>query len=171
MLTEFARGLRRYVYSQEFQRDRALRDALQESLAAAVPASRQMRPTAPLGQDIELSSLRFFSAGEITVHDPTEYDTGTALADAEAGAVDLAVLKAIARQSEIDFTELIDNVNHVIATQRPASVREVLDLHPATQGLASVIGLLSLATTYGEIDSSSSERISWTGSDGRSGAR
>lgn len=166
VLTEFARGLRRYVYSQEFQRDRALRDALQEALAAAVPASRQVRPTSAFGQDIELSSLRFSSVGEITVHDPTEYDTGASLADAEAGTVDLIALAAIARESEIDFTELIDNVNLVVAERRPVSVGEVLGFRPATQGLASIIGLLSLATTYGEVDPLHTEHLGWLGADG-----
>ncbi|GAB4005993.1 DUF3375 domain-containing protein [Nocardioides ultimimeridianus] len=166
VLTEFARGLRRYVYSQEFQRDRALRDALQEALAAAVPASRQVRPTSAFGQDIELSSLRLSSVGEINVHDPTEYDTGTALGDAEAGTVDLIALAAIARESEIDFTELIDNVNLVVAQRRQVSVGEVLGLRPATQGLASIVGLLSLATTYGEVDPLHTEHLDWLGADG-----
>lgn len=166
VLTEFARGLRRYVYSQEFQRDRALRDALQEALAAAIPASRRVRPTSTLERDIELSSLRISSVGEIKVHDPTDYDTGTTLGDAEAGTVDLVALAAIARESEIDFTELIDNVNLVVTQRSPVSVGELLDHYPATQGLASIVGLLSLATMYGEVFRDRTEHLGWTGADG-----
>lgn len=166
VLTEFARGLRRYVYSQEFQRDRALRDALQEALAAAVPASRQVRATSAFGQDIELSSLRISSVGEINMHDPTEYDTGATLSDAEAGTVDLVALAAIARESDIDFAELIDNVNLAVAQGSPISVGQVLDLRPATQGLASIVGLLSLATTYGEVHPLRIEHLGWLGADG-----
>ncbi|TYL55306.1 DUF3375 domain-containing protein [Nocardioides sp. BGMRC 2183] len=165
-LTEFARGLRRYVYSQEFQRDRALRDALQSALATAVPASRQVKPYADVPHELELSALRLATVGEIAPHDPTDYDTGAALPDAETESIDLAALAAIARESEIDFAELIDNVNDVLTEHGAASVAEILRAAPATQGLASVVGLLSLALANGEVRPEDHERLAWTGLDG-----
>lgn len=166
VLTEFARGLRRYVYSQEFQRDRALRDALHTALAAAVPASRSTKPYAAVERELELSSLPFSSVGELAVHDPSDFDTGATLPTAEAGTVDLEALAAIARESEIDFAELIDNVNRVLAEVSEASVADVLLAQPASQGLASIIGLLSLAMAHGEVRPDATESVSWNGVDG-----
>lgn len=165
VLTEFARGLRRYVYSQEFQRDRLLRDALTEALSAAVPASRHVKPTTSTDLEIELSALPMWSVGEVRPHDPDDYDTGAALDDAAPGAVDFAVLAAIARESEIDFVELIGNVNAVVRHHRPASVGHILRTHPASQGLASVVGLLSLATTHGTLNTTRTETLAWLGTD------
>lgn len=165
VLTEFARGLRRYVHSQEFQRDRAMRRALQEALAAAIPASRGTRPYRDVGLELELSAMRLTSVGELAPHDPAEYDTGVALLDDEPGTVDLAVLAALARETEIDYPELARHVNDVLATTASATVGEVLGVHPATQGVASVVGLLSLATRHGLVREDC-EELAWSGVDG-----
>lgn len=166
VLTEFARGLRRYVHSQEFQRDRALRGVLQEALAAAVAASKRIRPYADTGIEVELSAMRLFSVGEMIADDPSEFDTGARLADDEPGIIDFEKLAAIARESEIDFAELIRNVNELVAGSAPMTVSEILAFRPATQGLASIIGLLSLATRHGQVRRGETERLTWQGADG-----
>lgn len=166
ILTEFARGLRRYVYSQDFRRDRALRSLLQEALAAAVPARTRVRPYEDVGLDLELSSMRITSAGEVIPHDPSEFDTGSALEDFDPKIVDFADLARIARESEIDYAELIGNVNAALGNQKPASVGEILHRSPATQGVASVVGLLSLATQYGQVMENEHEDLRWEGTDG-----
>ncbi|AXH37175.1 DUF3375 domain-containing protein [Humibacter sp. BT305] len=165
-LTEFARALRRYVYSQEFQRDRVLRDSLQRALAAAVSASQRIRPYADVGENLELSSMRISSCGEVSFLDPSEYDTGTELLDAQSGSLDFAAVAAIARESEIDFAELIGNVNDAVADGDRVSVGGVLERRQATQGLASVVGLMSLAVQHGMPDPDAREFIGWIGSDG-----
>lgn len=169
VLTDFARGLRRYVHSQEFQRDRVMRRALQEALAAAVPASRTSRPYSEVGRRLELSAMRLTSIGEVTPHDPAEYDTGLELVDDEPGVVDIAALAAIARATEIDFAELVRHINEVLSGSPTATVGEVLDAYPATQGVASVVGLLSLAARFGRVgrvDGDEVETLDWTGADG-----
>lgn len=166
VLTEFARGLRRYVFSQEFQRDRVMRDALQTALAAAVPASRARKPYASLDRELELSVVPMSSVGALALHAPADFDTGTPIHEAENATLDLATLAAIARESEIDFAELIDNVNRVLDEVPEATVGEVLGTAPATQGLASVVGLLSLAVANGRVDSNATERVRWSGVDG-----
>lgn len=166
-LTDFARGLRRYVYSHAFLTDRALRTLLQEALAQAVPARTHVKPYADVGVELELSALRLTSVGSLIPHDPTEYDTGEALDEAEATTVDVVTLAAIARESEIDFDELVANVNaEVDRADGPVSVGQVLAAHPATQGVASVIGLVSLAVTHGENAAGRTEAITWEGLDG-----
>ncbi|MDN5636124.1 MAG: DUF3375 domain-containing protein [Brevibacterium sp.] len=166
ILSEFARGLRRYVHSHEFQRDRVMRTLIQDALAAAAPVSQVRKPYDDLGVGLELSSVALASVGEVVLHDPTEFDAGAELGEAEETEVDFAELIAVARESEIDFSELSDNVNRAIQGTDQISVAEVLDHFPASQGLASVVGLLSLASTYGHVDPGSRDRLEWSGVDG-----
>ncbi len=84
----------------------------------------------------------------------------------EPTVVDLAALRLLARETEIDFAELVDAVDRAVLTRGPCSVAEVLELHPATQGVASVIGLLALAASHGVVERDAIEAIAWTGTDG-----
>ncbi|PNL16988.1 DUF3375 domain-containing protein [Micrococcus sp. FDAARGOS_333] len=160
-LTEFARGLRGYVLSQEYQRDRRLHTALQEALAAAAEAAPATRPFHRTGLDMELTGMSPRSLGTLTLHDPREFDVGAALEEAEVETVDVEALRLLARETEIDFAELRENVNGVLADHSPVSVAEVLSLHPATQGVASVVGLLSLAARHGVIDDDATDLLRW----------
>jgi hypothetical protein len=165
-LAEFARGLRRYVLSLEYQRDRQLRLTLQEALAAAVPAATTTRPYQQSGLDLEMTGMQLASIGEVGLYDPSDYDVGPVLVDAPVAVVDVETLRAIARQTEIDFAELEDNVHRVLEEISPASVAAVLDRFPASQGVASVVGLLSLAARHGAVDSERTELVSWASEDG-----
>ena len=42
-----------------------------------------------------------------------------------------------------------------------ATVADVLELHPATQGVASVVGLLSLAAQHGQVDPDAVDLLRW----------
>lgn len=166
VLTEFARGLRRYVQSQEFQRDRELRKALAGALAAAAPTSRIVRPFHQFGGEVELSTMSLRSVGELSLHDPREFDPGEPLDDDEPDVTGFEALATLARESEIDFAELIRNIDDVLGDDGPRTVGDVLASHPASQGVASVVGLLSLATRHGEIDDDAVEHLEWDGLDG-----
>lgn len=48
------------------------------------------------------------------------------------------------------MAELVDAVDDVLSRRSTATVGEVLEEHPATQGLASIVGLLVLAHRHGE---------------------
>lgn len=171
-LAEFARGLRRYVLSLEFQRDRQLRITLQDALAAAVPAAASTRPYQQTGMALEMTGMRWSSVGEIGLFDPSDYDAGPVLEDAPVAVVDVETLRALARQTEIDFAELEDNVDTVMDGLSPAErsagvpVSAVLERFPATQGVASVVGLLSLAARHGAVEAEHTEAILWDGDDG-----
>ena len=164
-LTEFARGLRRYVYSQEYRRDRALRGLIQNALAAALPASQAVRATAEVNMDLELSSMRLSSVGTISPHDPSEFDTGALLESQEEGTTAFAALAAIVRESEIDFSELTANINAALKKQSTVTLGELLAEYPATQGIASVVGLMSLARQQGEVSEGSTQQVTWRGLD------
>jgi hypothetical protein len=165
-LTEFARGLRLYVLSQEFQRDRVLRDSLKAALAAAQRASMKAKPYADTGIAIDSSSIRISTVGEMLPHDPSEYDAGEPLPDEASAFMDFAALAALTRDSEIDYDELAADVNDVLERCANPTIGRILDKHPATQGLASIIGLLSLAVRHGRVEESASERLTWRGRDG-----
>lgn len=165
ILTEFARGLRRYVLSQEYHRDRRLHVALREALSAAADAAPATRPYRQTGRDLDLTGMSLRSVGEISLHDPREFDVGPALEDAAVATVDMAALRALARETEIDFTELRENVNRTLegkdGAPASATVADVLELHPATQGVASVVGLLSLAAQHGQVDPDAVDLLRW----------
>jgi hypothetical protein len=165
-LTDFARGLRRFVQSQEFQREREMRILLRNALAEAVPALRAVSPLHAMGE-LSLTGMTFSSISQPRVHDPSVAVASTPLTENSAAALNLAELRALVRESEIDFAELIADVNDTLAdTVGPVSVGAVLARHPATQGLASVVGLLTLAVGQGDVDRSASEHVGWSGQDG-----
>lgn len=149
VITAFARGLRRYVQSQDYQRDRVLRDLLRETLAQAIPAAKHTKPYRKTGLRLDLSAVPVASVGGIRLHDPSELDATAPIVEHVAEVADLEVLRALARETEIDFGELIANVNSVLAHSDRCSVGDVLSRYPATQGVASVVGLLALAAQHG----------------------
>lgn len=79
--------------------------------------------------------------------------------------VDLRDLRELARDSEIDMKELIINVNEALRRRGAVTISEVLAEHPATQGVASVVGLLVLAETHARL-LAGDEPVSWYSSQG-----
>ena len=163
-LTVFARSLRRYVQQQDYQRERVLRRSVQRALAAAVQASAHTKPYRQTGIDLDLTALPLSTAGELSLHDPADFAAPATLDMSEAPVVDLEALRLLARETEIDFDELERNVNAAVA-DGPATIGELLARWPATQGVASVVGLVALAVRHGDADPSSLERVEWTGID------
>ena len=164
VITTFARGLRRYVQSQDYQRDRVLRGLLRSALAAGVEASTQIKPYQPTTLRLDLSAVALGGIGGIRLHDPADLDATAPIAVHEQGVADLEALRALARETEIDFAELITNVNAVLAETPHCTVGEVLERHPASQGVASVVGLLTLAANQG-IALDGTETVRWHGAD------
>lgn len=170
VITAFARGLRRYVQSQDYQRDRVLRGLLQEALAAGVPASENTKPYRPTAVRLDLSGIQLGSVGGIRLHDPAELDASAPITEHTNAVADLAALRALARATEIDFAELTEHVNDLLSTVESCTVAEVLQRHPASQGVASVVGLLALAGNQGIVDAGAgdgarTEKVSWRGTD------
>ncbi|BDZ61530.1 uncharacterized protein MSMEG_1279/MSMEI_1241 [Demequina sediminis] len=173
VITQFARGLRRYVRSQDYQRDRVLRGLIQEALGEARESASAIKPWAQLGVELALTHVEIRSAGALTLHDPAEMNAPREV-EAHAGEVaDLAALRALARATEIDFDELTNDVNAALGRARAhdatavVSVGDVLAVNPATQGVASVVGLLALAARWGIVPAEAEpEELHWTGADG-----
>ncbi|MBF0816614.1 DUF3375 domain-containing protein [Microbacterium paludicola] len=165
VITMFARALRRYVQSQDYQRDRVLRGLLREAQHAGVEAAPHIRPWTPTSLTLDLSAVALSSIGAVDVHDPAELDAAAEVASQETAVASLEELRALARETEIDFDELTRNVNDVLASRATCTVADVLARYPATQGVGSVVGLLSLAAEQGTVDDEP-EVLVWQGADG-----
>ena len=85
----------------------------------------------------------------------------------EVARLDLEEVRRVVRASEIDLVELIDAVDAVLEERGAATVAEVLAAHPATQGLASVVGLLLLARRRGQ-EVPGDETVTWRTAGGAS---
>lgn len=165
VITQFARALRRYVQSQDYQRDRVLRTLLREAQHAGVAASAHTRPWHPTRLRLDLSAVSMSSVGAVDPHDPAEFAATGELAEHTPELADLEQLRSLARETEIDFDELSRNINDLLAEHPSCTVAEVLARHPATQGVGSVVGLLALAAEQGTVDEEP-ELLSWWGADG-----
>lgn len=164
VVTTFARGLRRYVQTREFQREQALRRLLQQTLALGIDAARTTKPYRDTAVELTMSALTLRSAGALALHHPGELDASAPIVDRPPAPVDLAALRALARETEVDWEELRGAVAEALARRGPASVADVMAIRPATQGVASVAGLVTLASDAGR-DATGSEDVSWRGLD------
>ncbi|NQX12331.1 DUF3375 domain-containing protein [Microbacteriaceae bacterium VKM Ac-2855] len=164
VMTTFARGLRRFVQSQEFQQDRVIKRMLREALAEALHAAQIVKPWDEIGVELALSSVELRSIGALSPHNPADLETAIDVVEHEVGTVDLDDLRELARETEIDLAELTRNVNAALETQPSATIAEVLAAHPATQGVASVIGLLVLADRHA-VDGGEPEDVEWAPAD------
>ncbi len=165
VITAFAKGLRRYVISQDYQRDRVLRRVLLGALNRGRELTDTVPPPRKIGFELDLTAVGMVSIGAIRLHNPTDFDASdTALESDEGDSLSLEELRASARQTEIDFPELVANVNAAFAEGGAVTVSEVLERYPATQGVASVVGLISLAADQGVV-SEETETVAWDGAD------
>ncbi len=163
--TVFARGLRRYVQSQDYQRDRILGRLIREARQQALTATDAVKPYQRIGVDLALTGVTLASAAVVHLHDPSEFDASAPVLVNETGTADREELRALTRLTEIDFDELTANINAVLEELATATVGEILTRFPATQGVASIVGLLSLAALHGRVDEGV-EHVTWTGADG-----
>lgn len=165
VITLFARALRRYVQSQDYQRDRVLRTLLREAQHAGVEAAAHTRPWHSTSRTLDLSAVALSSVGAVELHDPAEFAATEEIVTQTVSLGSIEELRAIARETEIDFDELARNINRLLAEVSSCTVADVLARYPATQGVGSVIGLLSIAAEQGTVDDES-EVLAWQGADG-----
>lgn len=146
----FARGLHGYVRSQQYQRDRELRRILRSALSDGLRASKHIKPFRVTEASLELTALSMSSVGELSLYDPAAMDAEQEVIESVSIPADYEALKAITRETEIDFAELRIAVEDTLRVLSPATLGDVLAHFPATQGVASVVGLMALAIDEGE---------------------
>ncbi|WP_394216383.1 DUF3375 domain-containing protein [Brachybacterium vulturis] len=150
-MIDLSRSLREFVRSRQFEEFRALADRLRRPQRIGLEIAPHVRPHMKLGVALTLSTFTPRSIGQLRLLVPSDVTAEDDFAPAAAGAVlDLEALRATVRESEIDLAELTDAVDDVLTRRPSATIAEVLQEHPATQGLASIVGLLVLAHRHGE---------------------
>jgi hypothetical protein len=162
VLTTFSRSLRRFVQSQDLHRERLISRQLRAGLREALNASETVKPYAKTDLTLDLTSVPLSSVSALKLHNPGDFESGTEVVSHDSEFVDVGELLALARASDIDMAELEANVNLTIEAQGAATIAEVLANHPASQGVASVVGLLVLAQEHGTAVGGR-ETVQWDG--------
>lgn len=166
VMTAFSRSLRRFVQSEELAEHREVQNLVQRAQREALTLAGHVQPFARTDLELSLTSVTVDSVGALALHNPADHRTA---ADVETRTpdddVDWAALVAAARASEIDLAELRSHVNQALARRGRLTVGELLDEHPASQGLASVVGLLVLAEEHA-VALDGVEPVTWTAASG-----
>lgn len=162
VMTSLSRSLRRFVQSQELAEDRQVNDLIRRAMAEANQVfAAGVQPYRSLETDLGLTGVAVGSVSALKLHNPADSATAEAATTAEAPSVELETLRQAVREAEIDMTELKGNVAAVLDEHGPSTVAEILRHRPATQGAASVVGLLVLAEEFGSRAAAGSEEVSW----------
>lgn len=159
VMSTLVRGLHRFVSDQEYQAEREIKQEIRAALQDAVRVAALNPGRTPI-VTLARSAVELRSLGALVPHNPGERRVGAALTVNAAPTVDLDSLRAMSLDTEIDVHGLERAVNAVIA-QGPATIAAVLDAHPATQGVASVLGLLILALDQGTAGEGT-ETVRWS---------
>lgn len=117
------------------------------------PLARMTTPLVRIGMQVSsISALRLKNPGEEFVEDePTII---------EPEEPDIQALLDMVRESEIDMEELMDAVRSGVDKHGTCTVGTILTDHPATQGLASVVGLQYLGLMHG-LPTEHNETVTW----------
>ncbi len=164
VLQHFARSLKSFVQSREFQEHRRLNTLLKEATQAALATKDAIRPNLTLDYELALTSSRIRSVSQWTLYDPAQRLADASMPDAAVSELGLDIVSELVRQSEIDFRTLREHVRAMLERQSQASVRQVLEVFPAEQGLGSVVGYVALGAKHGEV-TTEFETVEWTGDD------
>jgi hypothetical protein len=164
VLQHFARSLKTFVQSREFQEHRRLNSLLKEATQVALATKDLIRPNLTLDYELALTSSRIRSVSQWALYDPAQRLADASMPDAEVSELDLDIVSELVRQSEIDFRTLRQHVRAMLERQSQASVRQLLEAFPAEQGLGSVVGYVALGAKHGEV-TNDFETVEWTGDD------
>jgi hypothetical protein len=148
VMTAFSRSLRRFVQSQELEQDRLINRRLRSALRQALETSQSVKPYAKTELSLDLTSVPLNTVAALNMHNPADFEAAGEITEHDAETVDIEELRALARASEIDMIELTGNINAVLSRRSSATIADVLADRPATQGVASVVGLLVLAEEH-----------------------
>jgi hypothetical protein len=164
VLQNFARSLKSFVQSREFLEQRRLHSLLKQAILAALDTKDAVRPNQLLDYSLTLSSSRIRSVSQWVLYDPAERVADTSMPGAEPSNIGLELVGELVRQSEIDFRTLKQNVRTMLERQTQASIRQLLEVFPAEQGLGSVVGYVALGAKHGEV-TTEIELVEWRGND------
>ena len=149
VMTSLSRSLRRFVQSRGHEESSMVHRALREALRAAAAAAPAVAPISKVPVTLHLTSVPIRSVAALGLHNPAESRSAEVVTSVGTQVVDLAAVARLTRLSDIDFRELSRAVNRTLAKQGAATLAEVLQDSPPTQGVASVVGLMVLGEKHG----------------------
>lgn len=162
----FSRSLRQFVQSRQFEAYRELADRLRRAQRAGTEAASHLRLFDRMEARLELTSPRLRSVGRLALHVPSEVQAPAEVVSHDLDDVSWEDLRRRVRESEIDLEEIQGWIRESVGALGECSVARVLDRHPATQGLASVVGLCVLGARHGSAVPEP-ESLSWSSGDRR----
>lgn len=165
VLQQFARSLKTFVQSREFQERRRLHLLLREALQASLAVRNVLRPNAPLGYELTRTSCDIDSVSRWGLFDPAMHTPDAAMQDAPASTLSLEAIGELVKGSEIDLRTLADHVRSALQDTPQISIGALLQRFPAEQGFGSVVGYVALGVNRGEV-TSMRETVNWVGTDG-----
>ncbi|MCL2809605.1 MAG: DUF3375 domain-containing protein [Treponema sp.] len=168
VLQTFARSLRHFVQSREYLEQRRINQLLKDAQRTALELKDEVKATEALQYTLTLTNSRLKSLSQLVLYNPCLQALPEGMQIADMLDIDHESIGELVAQSEIDFRSLKANVCNVLETRSQASIGDVLQLHPAAQGLGSIVGLLALGSRHGIIIESSAglpatETVFWTG--------
>jgi hypothetical protein len=164
VLQNFAKSLKHFVQSREYLEHRRVNQLLKDAMSVALILKNEVSAAETLEYYLKLTSSRLRSISQWVLYNPSLQAIPSKMMEGEASLMDLEFVSQCVALSEIDFRSLKEHVSCVLVQQSQASIADVLELFPATQGLGSIIGLLSLASRHG-FKSEETERVEWQGGD------
>lgn len=164
VLQTFARGLKHFVQSREYLEQRRVNQLLKEAQRAALVIKNEIKASESLEYSLELTSSRLRSLSQWALFDPSMQAAPDEMREGEPPSIDLESVSELVAQSEIDFRTLKEHVRLLLEQRDQASIGDVLEHFPASQGLGSVVGLLALGSRHG-IKGDSVETVAWVGED------
>lgn len=164
-MTSLSRSLRHFVQSRHYEEHRRLQRLLRSAQQHALQVAPHRKPYELLDLELVRIGMSIDSVAALQLHNPADDLVAEPVVSQPPGEVDLADLRRIVRESEIDMDELADNIAATLRTYGRATVGDVLREYPATQGLASAVGLLVLAVEHGH-RVEGDEEIRWSSPSG-----
>ena len=165
VLQNFSRGLRTFVQSREYLETRRFTAVLRQGQQQALAAKAHVKPTQEVGFSLWMSSASLRSASQWRMFDPEQTVEDSTMHDAAPSSISLEAIAELVRNSEIDFGLLRSNVSAALEDSEVTSIEELMERFPATQGLGTVVGYISLAVREGRVGGSQ-VRVQWQGMDG-----
>ncbi|MDR2301413.1 MAG: DUF3375 domain-containing protein, partial [Deltaproteobacteria bacterium] len=160
-----SKSLKNLVQSRTYRERRQLMELITEAKKEALEAVAYAAPNKPLGYRLNLTGVRFNSISQWTMFNPGSVFIGKPMRRADGALIDLAQIAGTIKSSEIDYQALKKAIVEAVKLLIKATIAQVLDLFPATQGLASVLGLVHLAHRHGQLGDGH-ETVEWDGLDG-----
>lgn len=164
VLQNFARSLKHFVQSREYLEQRRLNQLLSQAQRMCLELKENMAAQDLLEYELQLTTSRLRSLSQWQLHDPSQGICSTEITAGEGALIDLETVGNWVVQSEIDFRELKENICASLIDRTQISIGGILEIFPATQGLGSIVGYLSLASRHA-IRTDGEEHINWLGAD------